>query len=541
MRAGRLAPPLCQQQTVVRGRVLDAQGRGVAGAWVVALEERDGTLLQSGPDGSFALPIAGANETIVAARGAEFAQIEARANANAPIELRLASAPPTEAAASIESALSGTLVERDPSVYFEALEPERMAGLAARNTRRGGYDTAQWVQQLGERDLPAFARQAPALLAQLGDDQRDSIEGQLFYLKAASPDATERQGATDWVEANKAAKRLDPTQNIAHLLQVAAVARRLQRPDADGLIDLAAALAARGTIGRAQTGRWSSPLARAGVEATARFVAELPPAAQFSLWGNVAGEIARLDAPASGTAAIAHMEELAQTPALVALANDDPDAIRSQLDRARRLVAKAMARSDAAGALKLVEAMENDDYALRARLIVAEGAIGSGDGATARRALEGAMNSDYLTTSAAALAASLGQEVGPDFGAPLWARALELARPAPQGDELYLTTVGMWAFYHARLDAGLSRVLLEREWRWRLPAAVKSKGDRSSNQLPALRQLEMAMGAVDPARALQMHAQADEQLGETTANVGLAAALAMTDAQRARWGVDSRY
>ena len=143
-----------------------------------------------------------------------------------------------------------------------------------------------------------------------------------------------------------------------------------------------------------------------------------------------------------------------------------------------------------------------------------------------------------------ALAASLAQEVSPQLGEELWAEALLRGAPTATRDPgRFWPSVAMWAFYHARLDKAQSRVLLEREWNWRLPAAVQAGADKEidENDVASIADLVVAMGAVDPARALEMRAEATQKVKSLAgkANVGLAAALLMNEQERARFGVDS--
>lgn len=205
-----------------------------------------------------------------------------------------------------------------------------------------------------------------------------------------------------------------------------------------------------------------------------------------------------------------------------------------------------MADTDIAAALAIVAGL-NDDYGnARAQRTIADRAMRAGQFEIAATALRSAMKTNISNPEGFALAASLAQEVNPQLGDDLWAQSLRKALPPPNDDGFgFEPSVAMWAFYRARVDAGQSRVLIEREWSWRLPKAAQIKGDDDRREASfAVNRLAMAMAALDPARALEMRAQAMEQLyadKPAPANLALAATLLMSDAQRARWGVDARF
>ena len=179
--------------------------------------------------------------------------------------------------------------------------------------------------------------------------------------------------------------------------------------------------------------------------------------------------------------------------------------------------------------------------------MIADRAISAKNSPVAERALRQIFELENGNVEKFALAASLGQTLNPQLGAELWPLALKRAQPDKNNQMYgggYQPSVGMWAFYHAALDPALSRVLIEREWNWRLPAAVKTKDAEYSQDKQLLGQLEMGMAAVDPARALEMREQDRAQVqkdGIIAADVDLAAALLASDVERARLGVDSRY
>ena len=211
-------------------------------------------------------------------------------------------------------------------------------------------------------------------------------------------------------------------------------------------------------------------------------------------------------------------------------------------------LARVVAETDAPAALALIENISDGYSKARAQRTIADRAIEAGQLDIAEAALRDNMKANSGNAEIFALAASLAQRVRPQLGDELWPQALNKALPSgPDNDSYFEPSVAMWTFYHARLDAAQSRALIEREWHWRLPKAATAKDPddtRDSEQLASVELLIMAMGAVDPARALEMRAEAKKTVyaaKPAPANIGLAATLLMNDAERARWGVDDRF
>ena len=247
--------------------------------------------------------------------------------------------------------------------------------------------------------------------------------------------------------------------------------------------------------------------------------------------------------------ALARLEELAQTPELKEQDKKQRgNGAASEIASARQDVARELAQTDAAGALEMMPTTGQSWDRINNLLFIADRAIAAKDEATAKKVLGQASELRSGNIEKFALAASLAQGLDPAFAAPLWASALARTMPDKDNDfgaGSYQPSVAMWAFYHAPLDAARSRVLIEREWNWRLPAAAKTRDQEYSSDVYLLNALEIAMSAVDPARALEMRDQARVQVSKpdaaANANVGLAAALLATPDQRARFGADSPF
>ena len=507
---------------VFAGRVLDADGQPAAHAWVAALEARDFEPVQTNADGTFALrDVPVERFTLLAAQGVDFARMPAvngDANGAAKVELRLQAPPAFDREALVKQALDGPLAEGPIFDHWDELGAARMESL---------MPAADWgdafAHELARRDPIAFVRRAPDWIQNATGEARAVLEAELALARAASGDDEEKIAARNWVDDQNAVKRQIEPESVTALLRVAAVAHRLGRTDAAQLSDYAAAIAAQlsgGANANAET--WGALAALSGRAATENLAEGLQPIAELKMWGAATGELARAGDLAGAQAAVARMALLAATPAWVqhtkAQSWDDPASI---IDLVRLDVVRALAPTDLAGASAMAADIGEDFKANSAQIAVAEAAIAKGEMDIAQTNLRAAMTGNYGNPEQFALAASVAQKVGPEFGAELWAQAY--ARTTRQSED-FSPSVALWAFYRARVDPAQSRVLVEREWNWRLPALAKAPADRqSTGDLDAL---EMAMSAVDPARALEMRAQATRQLKiKAPANLGLAAAL----------------
>lgn len=534
---------------IFAGRVLDADGKPAVGAWVVALEARDYAPVQTGPDGTFQMRDLPLDKfTLMAAQGLSVVKIETSASAT-NVELKLATPPAPDREALANQALEGKLEWWNMEGYWDALGTARVAELATRaDGEQQQWNRQQFAATLFKRGPQEFARRAPALMESLKDEARANLEAQLFWLRAGSDNADDRIAANAWLDDQKAVKRQINAQSVTQLLQMAAVAQRLKREDAAGWLDYAAAIAAQLGGGNAEGqgmagGRWLGLL---GYDKVVAFVDGMKPGAEFAVWSAASAGLGQSGDIAGAKKALARMEELAQTPELVEQGKKQNwNTPANQILQARQGVALALAETDADAALEMVPQMGDDWNQINALLVIADRATKADQPAVAERALRLAMKSDSGNVEKFALTASLGERLSPKLGAELWPDALRRALPDKRNDYGgdYQPSVGSWAFYHARLDPAQSRVLVEREWMWRLPAAILNKDKEYSNDGRMLSQLEMGMAAVDPARALEMRAAARVALGDKAggADVALAAAIVADEKERARLGVDGRY
>ncbi len=532
---------------VFAGRVVNADGAGAAGAWVGIAEIENYPLAQADASGAFQLIDVPLDKfTLLAANADGFARQGSRSDAR-NLEIKLAPNAPYDREVLVKDAMTGDFEWWRIADLWDYLGSERMGELARRGGANGDWSRYRYALELAGRAPKNFGARRDELTRDLDDEQQAEIEAAWNWARAQAPDEAEKFALNAWVDAQKAAKRAIDAANVTQLLRVAAVAHRLGRDDVGDLSDYAAAIAAQLKVDGSTAQEWSEPLAKSGYAAALSFAEGLKPIPEFKLWWRAAGKIAEAGEIEGAQQALARMENLATTPDWIELAaRESWNNPTYQIEQVRAQIAGALAETDAAGAQKLAESVEESSRR-EVVLVIAERAIKAGQPAVAEAALRLAMRSTIGNPENYALAASLAQEVSPQLGEELWAEALERAVPTEKREVArgkFWPSVSMWAFYRAQLDKGQSRVLLEREWNWRLPAAVRAGADEDvdENDVASINALVIAMGVVDPARAGQMRAQAAQKVKSLAgqANVGLAAALLSSDAQRAHFGLNSQ-
>ena len=427
------------------------------------------------------------------------------------------------------------------SAYWDVLGAARLEKVVARSDR---YRIA-FALQLAQRDPQEFLRRVPALLENATDEPtRTALTHQLYLTRAASNDADERASVETYLAAQKELRRDINAESVRQLLELAEISSVLKQPDAASWLDYAAAIQAqlgKGAGGNAAMGRAA---ARLGYDAAARFVEEFKPQAEFEFWSGASATLAARGDFVGAKAALNRMQELLKTPALVEADKADKyGGPTSEFGQAAKDVAVELAVTDAGAALELLPTGGETYYLASPLLSIADHAIAAKNAIAAEKALRQIFDLQIAGSDNLALAASLGQQLDPKLGAELWEKARKRTLPDKETAMFGYgpDTIGDWAFYHAPLDGGLTRVLVEREWNWRLPLAVAEKGGQYGSEARNLRALELAMAAVDPARALQLREQARAQTGrEEGADAKLAAAILANDAQRARLSVGAR-
>ena len=334
---------LKRRGAVFAGRVVGADGQPVGGAWVAALEARDFAPIQTRADGSFEmrdLPLE--NFTLIGAHGNSYGQVAAQASvAGVALQLKTPATPDREKLADV--ALQGALQWWNIGGYWDALGTARVAELAARDgDARGGMNALSFANELAKRDPAEFLKRAPALLETLKDEPRAALEAKLMTMRAQSENADERIAANDWLDGQKEAKRQINAASVTQLLQMAVVARKLKRDDADNWLDYAAAIAAQIGAGNGVGQGWGDALGELGYDSIAHFVDGMKPLTEFGIWAGAADNLAQNGDVVGAKNALKRLQELAVTPELIEQnKNQDWNSPANQIAEARRSVAVA--------------------------------------------------------------------------------------------------------------------------------------------------------------------------------------------------------
>ena len=263
---------------------------------------------------------------------------------------------------------------------------------------------------------------------------------------------------------------------------------------------------------------------------------------EFKLWGYTLPSMARAGDLKSAQQALARMETLLGDPAMAEAAEQARKQRRylpaQQLEDAQSTVAGALAPTDPVAAFALAQKTTDIFTRVNAMTGVGKGAQKAGNADIAEKALRDVMKARIGNVEYFAQAAPIGAQVSPQLGAELFAVAKDKALPKNERGGFSPPSIGAWAFYHAPYDAAQSRVLIEREWDWRLPAASQTKNDFTSNDYGALYELVHGMTAVDTARSAQMQTQVDaletKNYGKAMSQFDIAVAALATAQQRAK-------
>ena len=540
---------------IFAGRVVGTDGKPAANAWVAVIEARDYEPIQTGADGAFQMADVPLDKfTLLAAHDRDWARVAVESIANGvKVELQ----KPVEfdnrdaAVAQLMKIPDDTRMPTDKLFEnWDALGADVIEQFIRRNGPPDAAVVAMFGAEMARREPAAFLKRAPALLESVSGEARENLEAQLNLVRAQSDDAGERVDAGAWLDEQKGVKREINVRSVTQLLQMAAVARKLEREDASQWLDYAAAVAAQlGGDNDRNLSAWSSALAAWDDAAVVRFAEGWKVPDEFRLWNSLARVWARAGEVESAQKALARMEALLAQPEMVEAARDASKNYRAapadSVDAVRSAIASALASSDAPAAFALADQIVPIFSRARAMLNIADKAGRAGDAKVAEKALRDMMKARIGGGELIALAASLGAQSSPQLGEELFAAARARTLGTDKRRPSFAPSIGMWAFYHAPTDPAQSRVLIEHEWNWRLPAAIKTKDESFSSDINDLYYLIKGMAAVDAARAAEMQAVADaietKSYGKTVEQIDLAVIALATPAQRARFGVDARY
>lgn len=494
--------------------------------------------VRSAADGTFSLPaLEEPHFTLLAAQGRDSARltvdltVEKQTNVlTTGAVLTLVPPAPIDVAALVQKLSAGGSAEWNGDIFqsgigIEILEqiaraqseafdeanplaPEQAGTVLSQFVRAAALASPEWTRQNGERLLSLL----PAGESKIG------AEASVALLRAQSKTASEQALTSDWLERENAVAGGLTDATVARYLQLALVARALQRPDAPGRLDFAAQIGDQlpEALRLKNALDWGQSAAGFGEIALARFSENWGSRARFAALAGAARTYAQSGEIEAARRAISAMEKLALDPLfnkapvtdeLPFSAPPNPPALL--LDGARASLVRALAISALAERdlpVALAEATGIGDVSLHqnALLWIANAARLQGDKTIATSALRQVAALDGDGTKSNALAVWYGFQIDAALGQELL--ALERTRLKSKyafGDRF---GIGDLAFYLGRIDPAQSRLLIEREWSAR---AAKWGKIGASFGVPWIQpaRLVRAMMVIDPARALEMAAQ----------------------------------
>ncbi|HEX8552965.1 MAG TPA: carboxypeptidase-like regulatory domain-containing protein [Abditibacteriaceae bacterium] len=514
-------PFLGADSVVVRGsartgRVVDAAGKPVANAEILSAQG-EGRNVVSNEQGQFALPALPQGEVhVFAAHGTAWGKVQSISTVLPDIAVRAQTPQPLEAqsahallkelwqtAGRTANSVPATLSRLDPEAALRLLAtaPDEKTLVAARTNL---------TQQLAEYQ-PAFLQAHPELLDSMPEKP---LEVQLLALALA-------RNAPDMARAFTARLAAQPVLDSNRALLLAALAARLQLPDAASRADAAiATLKPSDKDVRSWTERIG--IAASGSASLARRVLDVgPPEARTAMLGTAAGVLAKTDLPA----ALQLLDALkTQPPAQdkdAAWTENNPDyAFASAAQQAIHVLARG-SKEDREAAYALAQRVHGRSSSGQSVQAMAAAGIESLDPARALATwikVAGPAPDVFFSRERMRLAAlirSRDEAAGkPFFISERTTLDVPPKEFMPQTrDEsrgVNAERAAMWAFYAAPYEPAAARIWLEREWLRLAPEAAETaplteQKDSWDLPLPRARAAVVrAMVALDGKRAVEM-------------------------------------
>jgi len=498
----------------VRGRVVDAAGRPVVGAFVAPFSSW--TLpVATDANGAFALvdePMQDVN--LVASDGPRLASLKV-ANADAPLQIVLPDTPaPKDKAALADELLKDARLGFRDDGGWQSLGPKRMVALflASPATMKGGSNYRRWTNF-----LRTLCDRAPQLFLEREADIHDhapewmhaEVARSAMVARASSTDPTQRAKVKAWLDGQRGPRELTP-QNVQELLGIAEVAARFH--PGGGKEWLSAAFQIAGQLDPLQNDgkngddgmyEWATLAARTDPDAPLQLVQSWPPAPAARLIEEALGTFAARDDAPSARHAFAALEKLAAQARNIPEVEGKPKAIISPTDLlgyGRNSLARALAKTDPGTALEQTELLNSYQRPLML-LVVARAATDQKRYDIARRAVRELFEEPIDFSSLRPEAAAIADEFDPVLAEELWAK-LNDAHAQSGG-----RSPGAYARARAAKYPGQSRILLERAWASAVVAlAETAHTDKTifSYSAWSMRDIVGAMARVAPERAITM-------------------------------------
>ncbi|BCM89281.1 hypothetical protein IAD21_01126 [Abditibacteriota bacterium] len=520
----------------LRGHVVDAEGRPIAGAYVGL---QNGTDLPVATDekGAFALldvPLSGV--TLFASNGPSLATFAVKQGV--PVEISLPAVLPLEDKAALaDQILPQARLGYNWKERWDALGQKRIEeAFLLRKGNGWSWSWKEYLQELARREPQTLLTHEVELRAQTPADVLPDLDRLAMLARASSTDAALQNKARVWLRAQEKEKRDISSGTVTRLLGLAQIGARLNAQEGQMWLDYATQIAEQLDAKRAgeNSWEWGNMVAGIGPDAVETLSESWSSTARMQLFVTAMSAWAADKNLAAARKGWEKMQELA----LDAAQHPDPqvkvEGFRQKpadlLNQGRNYYLQLLARTDPKAALALAAPLD-EFQKTEALLAVAREAVKQKQFDVARAALPAVFEIRLGNPEFAAYAAGLAQKFDADYAAQLWPKAYAKARPRDEDESRgWQPSIAAYAEERAAKWPGESRILIEREWAKRLAQSAKPDahdGDFDSDGR-AMQSLATAMARLNPRRALEMAEQITDKEDLRAETRGTIAATLLT-------------
>ncbi len=504
---------LQKRGSALKGRVVDAQGRPIAHAFV-GLSTGFDLPVATDDTGAFTIkdaPTRGV--TLLASDGPRLASLGLEKAGDALITLPDA-ALIEDRAAFADEVLSRSRLGYEWESKWDALGEKRIEAAFT----RAGKDDWSWrsfLQTLAAREPATLLAREAELRDQTPQGSRGEFDRLVMLARAGSTDETQRSAVKDWLAAQEAEKRDISTGTVSKLLGLAQVAAKLDPKTGAMWLDYAAQIAAQlPDNGGDNSWDWGALAASISPDAPQSLVEDWSPSAALQLLGRAMGVYAKRGDVAGARKTFALMEQLAQkaaqTPDKGVKVEGYHQKPKDLLNQGREQLVRTLALSDPGAALEAATPLE-DYQRSQVLIVIAKNAVKLQQPNVARRALNAVFEVNSGNVEFYSQAAGVAQTFDAALADQMFARAFDKAIPKDESYGGWTPSLAAYAEERAAKWPGQSRILIEREWLTRLEMAKKPTGDDFDSNGRAMQGLVGAMARVAPRRALEMAEQVTEK------------------------------
>lgn len=501
---------------VLRGRVVNSQGQGVAGAYI-GLQNGDDLPSTTDASGNFSLRDAPQwGVTLLTSNGPSLATFQVEKGGK-PIEIVLPDAPNTNKEELADKILPNAALEYSWGDSWDILGSKRIESLVLKGTgERGGSDWfwVQYLETLAHREPKTFLARESELQATTNVTGQEGFQRLKMLAQAKAGDAAQKAEVRAWLSEEEK-RRLDLSMpSVLQLLSVAEVAAQLDPKQGAMWLEYADQVMGQLDFKRGGDSVWTLGrlTARVSPSAPQKIGQDWTPAGQMEILTiamQTWSEDNNLKAAQAGWNRLnALSAQMLKHPG--PKNRRDRDIVSYSLRQAQGSYVLLLAKNDPKSALALVMAPKNTDYRKRNYLFaIARLAIRAKQSEVAKAAIKALNATPQGGSVSTSEVAEITQEFDPVLAGTLWSREFSKGRSdfVEEWQQRNTSDVA-YARTRARKWPGESRILLEREWQKRFQALPKKKTPQrdyyyeySANPLSSVIE---AMARVSPQRALEL-------------------------------------